>query len=141
MFGRPNCQNGAVEKTRTSTGCPTATSTLRVYQFRHDRRKKRLHVTNRREADKRRHTLSAGHPQAAAARRFGRGLAAGSVPLEILDLALVFLGRRPGLEGTEIAALAGPGVLLAGVEPVLAGFQLTDHGPTQYRVEDIHSQH
>ena len=28
---------GAVERTRTSTGCPTATSTLRVYQFRHDR--------------------------------------------------------------------------------------------------------
>ena len=29
---------GAVEKTRTSTGYyPTATSTLRVYQFRHDR--------------------------------------------------------------------------------------------------------
>jgi hypothetical protein len=32
---------GAVEKTRTSTGCPTATSTLRVYQFRHDREKSR----------------------------------------------------------------------------------------------------
>ena len=30
--------DGAVEKTRTSTGCPTATSTLRVYQFRHDRK-------------------------------------------------------------------------------------------------------
>ena len=29
--------NGAVEKTRTSTSCDTATSTLRVYQFRHDR--------------------------------------------------------------------------------------------------------
>ena len=28
---------GAVERTRTSTSCPTATSTLRVYQFRHDR--------------------------------------------------------------------------------------------------------
>jgi ribosomal protein L32E len=28
---------GAVEKTRTSTPCGTATSTLRVYQFRHDR--------------------------------------------------------------------------------------------------------
>ena len=28
---------GAVQKTRTSTGYPTATSTLRVYQFRHDR--------------------------------------------------------------------------------------------------------
>ena len=32
-------RNGAVEKTRTSTGAmPTATSTLRVYQFRHDRK-------------------------------------------------------------------------------------------------------
>ena len=31
-------EDGAVEKTRTSTGYyPTATSTLRVYQFRHDR--------------------------------------------------------------------------------------------------------
>jgi hypothetical protein len=30
--------NGAAEKTRTSTGLtPTATSTLRVYQFRHGR--------------------------------------------------------------------------------------------------------
>jgi hypothetical protein len=30
---------GATEKTRTSTGYyPTATSTLRVYQFRHDRK-------------------------------------------------------------------------------------------------------
>ena len=28
---------GAAERTRTSTGCPTATSTLRVYQFRHGR--------------------------------------------------------------------------------------------------------
>ena len=33
--------DGAVEKTRTSTGCPTATSTLRVYQFRHDRTSRR----------------------------------------------------------------------------------------------------
>src|SRR5262249_49616096 len=30
-------QDGAVEKTRTSTGCPTPTSTRRVYQSRHDR--------------------------------------------------------------------------------------------------------
>ncbi len=35
--GRSRVFFGAVEKTRTSTGCPTATSTLRVYQFRHDR--------------------------------------------------------------------------------------------------------
>ena len=33
----PRGVNGAVEKTRTSTPCGTATSTLRVYQFRHDR--------------------------------------------------------------------------------------------------------
>ena len=33
----PRIQYGAVEKTRTSTPCGTATSTLRVYQFRHDR--------------------------------------------------------------------------------------------------------
>lgn len=37
MLSIPLGLNGAVEKTRTSTGCPTATSTLRVYQFRHDR--------------------------------------------------------------------------------------------------------
>ena len=29
--------DGAVERNRTFTGCPTATSTLRVYHFRHDR--------------------------------------------------------------------------------------------------------
>jgi hypothetical protein len=29
--------DGAVERNRTFTGCPTATSTLRVYQFRHYR--------------------------------------------------------------------------------------------------------
>jgi inner membrane protein involved in colicin E2 resistance len=42
-FNIPRMRNsgfGAVEKTRTSTGCPTATSTLRVYQFRHDRKPK-----------------------------------------------------------------------------------------------------
>src|SRR5690606_22123444 len=33
----PKEGSGAVKKTRTSTGCPTATSTLRVYQFRHHR--------------------------------------------------------------------------------------------------------
>jgi hypothetical protein len=39
LCGRPWMLIGAVERTRTSTGCPTATSTLRVYQFRHDRKK------------------------------------------------------------------------------------------------------
>ena len=37
--GRACRMSGAVEKTRTSTGLsPTTTSTLRVYQFRHDRK-------------------------------------------------------------------------------------------------------
>ncbi len=31
-------KSGAVERTRTSTSKLTATSTLRVYQFRHDRK-------------------------------------------------------------------------------------------------------
>ncbi len=38
-WGRGEC--GAVKKTRTSTDCSTATSTLRVYQFRHNRTIKR----------------------------------------------------------------------------------------------------
>ena len=37
--GKGEC--GAVKKTRTSTDCSTATSTLRVYQFRHNRTAKR----------------------------------------------------------------------------------------------------
>ena len=37
ILRRQKRPDGAVKRTRTSTGCPTATSTLRVYQFRHDR--------------------------------------------------------------------------------------------------------
>src|SRR6478752_2631102 len=44
----------------------------------------------------------------------------GLVPLEILHLALVFLGCRARLEGAEIAAPAGFRVHFAGIEPVLA---------------------
>ena len=44
-----------------------------------------------------------------------------SVPLEILHVAFVLFGRRAGLEGAEIAALAGLRIDLAGIKPVLAG--------------------
>ena len=38
--------DGAAEKTRTSTGyAPTATSTLRVYQFRHSRKRCAIYPT------------------------------------------------------------------------------------------------
>src|SRR6185437_7958303 len=50
------------------------------------------------------------------------------VPLEILHVALVLLGRGARLEGTEIAALAGLRIDLAGIKPVLARLQFADHG-------------
>src|SRR4051794_18565100 len=48
--------------------------------------------------------------------------------LEVLHRAFVLLGGGAGAEGAQIAALAGLRILLARVEPVLAGFQLADHG-------------
>ena len=48
--------------------------------------------------------------------------------LEVLDRALVLLGGGAGLEGAEIAPPAGLRILLAGIEPVLAGSKLADHG-------------
>src|SRR5262249_58228871 len=47
--------------------------------------------------------------------------------LEELHRALVLLGRLPARERAEIAALAGAGVLLARIEPVLTRLQLADH--------------
>ena len=59
---------GAVEKTRTSTGCPTATSTLRVYQFRHDRTRQRVVKRPERRLAKR---LPGGKPRAVV---FGKNI-------------------------------------------------------------------
>jgi hypothetical protein len=49
------------------------------------------------------------------------------MPLEILHVALVFLGGRARFERSEIAALARLGVDLPRVEPVFAGPQFADH--------------
>src|SRR5215210_3973323 len=47
--------------------------------------------------------------------------------LEELHGALVLLRRRAAVEGSQIASLAGLGILLPGVEPVLPGGELTNH--------------
>jgi hypothetical protein len=49
------------------------------------------------------------------------------VPLEELHRALVLLRRSARLERTEIPALAGLRILLAGVEPVLARAEFANH--------------
>jgi DNA-binding response OmpR family regulator len=50
------------------------------------------------------------------------------MPLEILHRALVLLRRRASGERAEIPPPAGLRILLARVEPVLAGSKLADHG-------------
>jgi hypothetical protein len=49
------------------------------------------------------------------------------MPLEILHVALVLLGRRPRPESAEVAALAGFRIHFTGVETVFAGLQFTYH--------------
>ena len=49
------------------------------------------------------------------------------MPFEVLDFALVFLGGVAGIEGTEVSSFAGVGVLLTGIEAVLAALEFSDH--------------
>lgn len=51
-----------------------------------------------------------------------------SVSFEILDGALVLLGCLPRVEGAQVPALACSWVLLAGIETVLTGLELSNHG-------------
>src|SRR5262245_39750295 len=50
-----------------------------------------------------------------------------SMALEALHGTLVLLGRRPRLEGAEIATPAGFRVQLPGIEPIAARLELADH--------------
>src|SRR6202034_2317475 len=50
------------------------------------------------------------------------------MPLEILHSAFVFFGGRARFAGAEIAALASLRIQRAGIEPVFARLQFTDHG-------------
>src|ERR1700730_5989029 len=50
-----------------------------------------------------------------------------SMSFEILYGAFVLLGGSARLEGSKVAAPAGLRIDLAGIEPVFAGSQFTDH--------------
>jgi hypothetical protein len=55
------------------------------------------------------------------------GIAAGSVALEVLHGALVFLGRGARRECAEIAAPARFRIQLARIQPELSGREFADH--------------
>jgi hypothetical protein len=57
-----------------------------------------------------------------------------SVALEILDLAFVLFGGLAGIERPQVAALAGFGVFLAGIEAVFAAGKLADHGSHPFMI-------
>src|SRR5687768_15009355 len=50
-----------------------------------------------------------------------------SMPLEELDLPLVLFCGLAAAECSQVPPLAGRRIQLAGVKPVLAGFELSDH--------------
>jgi hypothetical protein len=49
------------------------------------------------------------------------------MPLEILNRAFVLLRRSPAIKRAEIFAFAGSRIFLAGIQPILAGFQFPNH--------------
>ena len=50
------------------------------------------------------------------------------VTLEILNRAFVFLCRSLAVKRVEIFSLARSRIFLAGIQPILAGFQFPNHG-------------
>jgi hypothetical protein len=50
------------------------------------------------------------------------------MPLEVLNVALVFFSGGAGFERAEIATLARLEIHLAGVEPIFTGMEFADHG-------------
>ena len=49
------------------------------------------------------------------------------MPLEILNRAFVFLRRSLAVERAEIFSFARSRIFLAGIQPILAGFQFPNH--------------
>jgi hypothetical protein len=53
-------------------------------------------------------------------------------PLEVLNGAFVFLRRGLCIERAEISSFARLRIFLAGIQPVLTGFQFSDHDSIEY---------
>ena len=51
---------------------------------------------------------------------------------KVLHCLLVFLRCSFCLEGAEVSSLTRLRIFLAGIQPVLAGFQLPDHNSIEY---------
>src|ERR1700724_2543363 len=67
-------------------------------------------------------------------RRPDRARARSAAALEVLDRLLVLLGGVERLEGAQVAAFTGLGILLSRIETILTGLQLADHdGPPSFR--------
>ena len=49
------------------------------------------------------------------------------MPFEVLNCAFVFLRRSLAAEGAEIFPFARSRIFLAGIQPILAGFQFPNH--------------
>ena len=49
------------------------------------------------------------------------------MPFEILNRALVFLRRSLAVEGAEILSFVRSRIFLAGIQPILSGFQFPNH--------------
>ncbi len=60
-----------------------------------------------------------------------------SAPLEVLNLALVFLRGLAGLERAQVLSLARLRVFLARIEPVVARFESSDHGSIQLLIAGL----
>ena len=51
---------------------------------------------------------------------------------KVLHCFLVFLRRNFCLEGAEISSLTRLRIFLAGIQPILSGFQPSDHDSVEY---------
>jgi hypothetical protein len=67
-----------------------------------------------------------------AANRLRRHFLTALAPFEILNGTFVFLRRGLGVERAKISSFVRLRIFLAGIQPVLAGFQFSDHDSIEY---------